>query len=356
MSLLEAAFRGGAVALLVFLAARAFGQSRVAPGRLLGGLLSLSVAAYVICSAPGLANSRVLWLVPLRLVNFGTPVLFWLWASMHFDDEFELGWRHAAIWAGLVLLGAACAYGGLPLACIAHEAATFACAALVFWHVARGRGGDLIEERRLLRLLLVGAAAGYSLGAVFVETVLHASLAQPPLSAVNALVMAGLAFGFAVLAPPTVANRSPAPADRPGVQPAASPESAPNGEEEARWLRSLERVMTEDKAFRAEGFSIGGLAERLQIPEYRLRRLINQRLGHRNFTSFVNGYRLAEVKTALADPAQAAVPVLTIALDAGFQSLGPFNRAFKRDTGMTPTEFRRLGSGDPKNSAASSGA
>ena len=45
---------------------------------------------------------------------------------------------------------------------------------------------------------------------------------------------------------------------------------------------------------------------------------------------------------ALADPTQEAVPILTVALDAGFQSLGPFNRAFKAQTGMTPSEFRRL--------------
>jgi AraC-like DNA-binding protein len=32
--------------------------------------------------------------------------------------------------------------------------------------------------------------------------------------------------------------------------------------------------------------------------------------------------------------------VLTIAMDAGFQSIGPFNRAFKAETGLTPTEFR----------------
>ena len=72
---------------------------------------------------------------------------------------------------------------------------------------------------------------------------------------------------------------------------------------------------------------------------------INQGLGHRNFNSFVNGYRIAEVKAALADPRQAEVPVLTIALDAGFNSLGPFNRAFKAETGLTPTEYRRLNSG-----------
>jgi len=34
------------------------------------------------------------------------------------------------------------------------------------------------------------------------------------------------------------------------------------------------------------------------------------------------------------------VPISTIALDAGFQSLGPFNRAFKTETGLTPSEFR----------------
>ena len=49
-----------------------------------------------------------------------------------------------------------------------------------------------------------------------------------------------------------------------------------------------------------------------------------------------------EAKAALADLAQRDVPILTIALDAGFQSIGPFNRAFKADTGLTPTEFRRL--------------
>jgi len=35
------------------------------------------------------------------------------------------------------------------------------------------------------------------------------------------------------------------------------------------------------------------------------------------------------------------VPILTIALDAGFGSIGPFNRAFKTQTGVTPTEYRR---------------
>jgi AraC-like DNA-binding protein len=83
------------------------------------------------------------------------------------------------------------------------------------------------------------------------------------------------------------------------------------------------------------------LATKLDLPEHRLRQVINEGLGHHNFNAFLNRYRLDEAKAALSDPSQRDVPVLTIAMDAGFQSLGPFNRAFKTDTGLTPTEFRR---------------
>jgi AraC-like DNA-binding protein len=103
----------------------------------------------------------------------------------------------------------------------------------------------------------------------------------------------------------------------------------------------LLREMKDNRAYRNEALSIGVLAGRLGLPEYRLRRLINQRLGYRNFNAFLNFYRLEEAMAALADTSQAEVPILTIALDAGFQSIGPFNRAFRASTGMTPTEFRR---------------
>jgi AraC-like DNA-binding protein len=104
--------------------------------------------------------------------------------------------------------------------------------------------------------------------------------------------------------------------------------------------------MHADRAYRSDKLSLAALASRLAVPEYRLRRHINQRLGHRNFNAYVNGWRLAEAQAALADPAQRDLPVLTIALNAGFQSIGPFNRAFKAATGLTPTEFRKQNSTD----------
>ena len=73
--------------------------------------------------------------------------------------------------------------------------------------------------------------------------------------------------------------------------------------------------MTEDRIYRDENLTIGALALRLKLPEYRLRRLINQRLGYRNFNVFLNDHRIEEARAALADPAQTEVPVITIAMD-----------------------------------------
>ena len=62
--------------------------------------------------------------------------------------------------------------------------------------------------------------------------------------------------------------------------------------------------MNHEKPHRDETLTIAGLAAQLGEQEYRLRRLINGQLGHRNFAAFLNGYRLAEVKSALSDPSQ----------------------------------------------------
>jgi len=99
--------------------------------------------------------------------------------------------------------------------------------------------------------------------------------------------------------------------------------------------------MDVEQVYREPDLTIGTLAQRLQWPEHRMRRLINQGLGHRNFNAFLNTYRVDDAKRALQDARYSAVSILTISTEAGFQSLGPFNRAFKAATGLTPTEFRR---------------
>jgi AraC-like DNA-binding protein len=132
-------------------------------------------------------------------------------------------------------------------------------------------------------------------------------------------------------------TEAPEPVLATSVQPSLAEDAA-----DQRLVDALMRLMANERIYRHDNITIGTLATKLGIPEYRLRRLINQRLGYRNFNVFLNNHRIEEAKAALADPTQAEVPVITIAMDAGFQSLGPFNRAFKATTGVTPTEYRRL--------------
>src|SRR5262249_40487317 len=93
--------------------------------------------------------------------------------------------------------------------------------------------------------------------------------------------------------------------------------------------------------YREHGLSVATLARRLEIPEYRLRRLINEELGHRNFNQMLHTYRIAEASAALADATQRRLPILTIAITVGYQSINPFNRAFRDIKGTTPSAFRQ---------------
>lgn len=81
------------------------------------------------------------------------------------------------------------------------------------------------------------------------------------------------------------------------------------------------------------------LARHLATNTSYLSRALNDGLGQ-NFNEFVNRLRVEAVQADLAR-ADDARDVLTIALEAGFNSKASFNRVFKRFTGETPTEFRR---------------
>src|SRR5690606_38125679 len=103
------------------------------------------------------------------------------------------------------------------------------------------------------------------------------------------------------------------------------------------------QVMTDQAAFTQPGLKVADVAHRLGAPEYKVTRCITGPLGFRNFNHMANHFRIAEAKRRLTDARLAHLPVLTIALDCGFGSIGPFNRAFKAETGMTPMHFRNAG-------------
>lgn len=111
-------------------------------------------------------------------------------------------------------------------------------------------------------------------------------------------------------------------------------------------LRKLTASM-EGGSWKEEGLTIGRLAENLQAPEHRLRKIINTGLGHRNFAEFLNSYRLEEAQKLLSDPKRAETPIVSIASELGYASLGPFNRAFRDVVGTTPSEYRKFQLSNP---------
>lgn len=109
-------------------------------------------------------------------------------------------------------------------------------------------------------------------------------------------------------------------------------------------LAAVVNLLEQEKVYLEPGLSVADMAKKLAMPQYKLRILINQRLGYRNFNALLHQYRLKDACTLLADPKKRHIPVLTIALTVGYQSIAPFNQAFKDSIGMTPTAYRKQAS------------
>ncbi len=96
--------------------------------------------------------------------------------------------------------------------------------------------------------------------------------------------------------------------------------------------------MKSERLFANHDLRVGTLADLIGLPEYQLRKKINQNLGYQNFNQFVNHYRISEASERLLS--EPRTPVLSIALDVGFRSISSFNTAFQKQFNMSPTEFR----------------
>jgi AraC-like DNA-binding protein len=319
---------------------------------ILGTALAAGVVAYAVATAPFVPKSLLRWTLPFLSA---LPVIFWLWARTTFDDDFVIRRWHGALWLTVVGIGCSVSFAWTSWPALATSGAkTLSVVALVLALSAAVQTvetwrADLVARRRRLRIAVL------VMSLVFIVLDAGSSLTSVPIASLGApgsLATALSLFVLAMLAGWSLFGVKATASAMQATAPIASGETRSEAQVSNRdsddrdsiapiLLRRLENLMTVERIYRQEGLSIGGLAARLDLPEYRLRQVINEGLGYRNFNAFLNYYRIDDAKAALSDPSQRDVQVLTIAMDAGFQSIGPFNRAFKADTGMTPTEFRR---------------
>ena len=335
--------------LVVLVRARPFTALMIA-----GAAMAAAGAFFAIATAPYVPKTTLWWTLPLLA---GNPVLFWLWAQAAFDDEFVLRYWHGALLLIVIGIGFAVSLGWTAWPTLAKAgtrllsltALALAISAMV--QTMRTWSADLVAGRRRLRfaisaglLLFIGVLAGSDLMLIWpgLPRIMEPGASGSLSKALGLFALAALA-GWSVFHPPAnpAMVATTASADAASGAPIGLPGQTSRDTIAPALLRRLDHLMSVERIYRQEGLTIAMLAAKLDVPQHRLRQTINEGLGHRNFNAFLNRYRIDEAKAALSDVSQREVPVLTIAMDAGFQSIGPFNRAFKADTGTTPTEFRR---------------
>jgi AraC-like DNA-binding protein len=353
--------RGTVGGVLLFHAANLLGRGPRPAARAALWMFTLSLLAYLGCQ-----RAELLVRIPAPLVwgvlALCTSSTAWLWLAARalFDDDFRWDWPQFGAGAAMVALGLAANAPRLDamLAGSAdpgpgpltpwHAVAMVAFTAAAVWEVLRGWRDDLVEPRRVARRWAALGIGVYAAIALAVELAVRERPVGPLLPALHVAGIGIVALALALL----VARRSldavlglaPAPAvERPADEPAAStlpePVSLPNPAPApaSPAMQRLQRAMTEEHAYRSDGLTVASLATRLGMGEAALRVLINQELGYRNFNDFLHHHRLQEAAARLAAE---DLPILSIALDCGYGSIGPFNRAFRQRFGMTPTEYR----------------
>ncbi|OYY89970.1 MAG: hypothetical protein B7Y45_09615 [Sphingomonas sp. 28-66-16] len=338
--LIDSAMRLLTIGQLVLIAL-VIGRGR-APVRLRIATVALlfCICAYSMIATPiQLGTAGPVW-AAIQLAAQATPMLLWVFAHLLFerplDRRLVTGGAIIVVscWIGFGVAGPVASNLGLWLGAL-QRGTSLAMVAHAMLIALGERGDDLIEKRRRLRVGFVVVVGVLAVMVMVIEMIFgfrHTS-AIVTLPQAAAILIGTMALGSALLqsdpdilfAPVVTGDEPPAPSLSPS---------------DHVLKQKLDAVMA-GGIHREPGLSIGVLAERLGTPEHRLRALINQRLGYRNFSAFLNHHRIGDAKAMLADPAHVDLPILTIAMDLGYGSPAPFNRAFREDTGQAPSDFRR---------------
>lgn len=336
--LAELLLRGAALGLFVALAVGLLRDPR-APSRLTGALFCLGAAGHTITQSAVITHSLGAAIAPAWVLSVVAGGLFWAFAVELFGDHRVV--RPQLFLPVVALLAVSVAALAAPPAWARYlwllqnliNAALMIHVLAVTW---AGLRDDLVESRRRLRGPMLAAAAIYALVISGVQSTELFSRPASQLSLLAAIVLLalGLAGSLVFLLPDErLFGRRLRPAQ------AAAPASVPV--QDRATLERLRKALDDEEVWRREDLTIGALAQALGVPEHRLRKIINEGLGYRNFAAFLGERRVAAAKTALADPENARKPVSSIAFDVGFNSLASFNRVFRELAGVAPTVFRQ---------------
>ena len=307
--------------------------------------LAASVAAFLLTSMPGADRIFGAFIYPLTALCSTHPVWFWISARLMFSDRAVLRTSDVICLGAMGVAGVLYqsqfplppdgAEGAVRVLGVAFAASSLAFACLAPLTVYFGMAGDLDVRRRQLRQWFVPCVSTY-LAAVVITQAVVLFQGRPTPSGLVLLNLVVIDLVAALVLSTLVQLRIVnwiAAVDMPPV--------AALSRLEQSVLDRLNRRFVPERLYAREALTIAELATLLGTQEHVLRRVVNHGLGFRNFNDFLHTHRLKEAADRLGNPHLRRLPVLTIALEVGYGSIGPFNRAFKERFGVTPTEYRR---------------
>jgi AraC-like DNA-binding protein len=320
--------------------AAGFATSRAGVSLRAAGLLfCFGAVGFALNEDPVARGSIGLVTYPLWLLSVAAAGYFWLLVVALFEDR-KLDGRDFLVPLLLTATGLAAHLSparAQALLWVGHHLLEVAIAGHAMVVVVRSWRDDLVAARRRLRGPTMAAVTAFVLAWAGLELRRLSDHNSPDLGILvaAALALVAVASTAAFLEMRTILFGAAGRSRTPAVLAAVAEADA-----NADLGRRIQRLMEVDEIWRREGLTVAAMAEAAAVPEYRLRAHINDELGFRNFSAFVNQKRIEAAKLALSDPERARQTIAAIAFELGFGSLGPFNRAFREAMGMTPTEFR----------------
>lgn len=301
--------------------------------------LTACVICYLILETPFIQRNHLLFLIALT-GSISVPVLFFLLTKAIFDDHFRPGWTMLG-WFALEILPHFWIYLKglatvddtlLQVTYVVSEIVSLGFVLAGLYVAIKTRKSDLVESRLRFRNIFILVTALIIGITLIVEALPIARESTDVLQIIQRTSIVLLTLFFIVS---NVEVKS-------GFFFKEIPKDKPVVVEDTQLRAKLDSLIQEKKIYKKEGLTISELAELMGEQEHRLRRLINGELGFRNFNDFLNQYRVNEACEVLSDPSQNRKTVLEIAYSLGYQSIGPFNKAFKELKGTTPTTYRKL--------------
>lgn len=107
-----------------------------------------------------------------------------------------------------------------------------------------------------------------------------------------------------------------------------------------KYTEDLVHFMNTSEVWKDPELSIKKLSELTNIQSHYITQILSENLN-KNFNTFVNEYRIEYAKELMMSKKYDSWSFLSISFESGFNSKATFNSFLKKQTGMTPSEFKK---------------